>query len=433
MGSGKKAKTNEQFIKELKTIISNIEVLENYTNYKTKILVKCKICDYEWKPTPDQLLNQKSGCPKCANRERYTTESFKTKLKIINPNIEVLGKYVNNKTKILVKCKIDNYEWLPLPDKLLRGHGCSRCHGVEKYNEERFRETLKQIKPTITIIGKYIDYNTRILLKCKIDEYEWKTTPSKIINSKSMGCPCCNKKERYTTESFKEKLIKINPDIELISEFKNMKIKAKFKCKIDEYEWMVSPGSLLRGIGCPRCSKKERYTIESFKEKLRIINDNIELIGEFKTVEIKTKFKCKIDDYEWFTKPDLILYQNCGCPKCNEPKGEREMSKILTNNNIEYITQHKFTGCKNKRPLSFDFYLPKYNLCIEYDGEGHYRPVQFNGINNIKAEKVFLSTQINDNIKNEYCSKNDIDLLRICYKDYQDINKILSKVLGIVI
>lgn len=34
----------------------------------------------------------------------------------------------------------------------------------------------------------------------------------------------------------------------------------------------------------------------------------------------------------------------------------------------DFIIQHKFKNCRDIRPLPFDFYLPKLNTCIEYDG-----------------------------------------------------------------
>jgi len=111
-----------------------------------------------------------------------------------------------------------------------------------------------------------------------------------------------------------------------------------------------------------------------------------------------------------------------GCPSCNDSKGEREIKKFLNENSIVYEFQKKFKDCKNKRTLPFDFYLPEYNLCIEYDGEQHFRPSGFsNGI------ERFEMLKINDKIKTEYCINNNIQLLRI---DYQEkIVEILNKTL----
>lgn len=56
-----------------------------------------------------------------------TTEKFKNEIKEINKNIEILGEYVNNKTKIHAKCNVCGYEWNVVPASLLNGHGCPKC------------------------------------------------------------------------------------------------------------------------------------------------------------------------------------------------------------------------------------------------------------------------------------------------------------------
>ena len=67
--------------------------------------------------------------------------------------------------------------------------------------------------------------------------------------------------------------------------------------------------------------------------------------------------------------------------------------------------------------LYFDFYLPKFNTCIEYDGEQHFKPVDFAGKGEKWAEQQFAQIQIRDNIKNVYCIDNSIQLLRIKYTE----------------
>ena len=71
--------------------------------------------------------------------------------------------------------------------------------------------------------------------------------------------------------------------------------------------------------------------------------------------------------------------------------------------------------------LRFDFYLNKYNTLIEFDGQQHFRPVDF-----FNGEEGFRLTQLRDNIKNEYCKNNNIPLLRISYKEINNIENILN-------
>lgn len=73
--------------------------------------------------------------------------------------------------------------------------------------------------------------------------------------------------------------------------------------------------------------------------------------------------------------PNDHLGKKTGCPICKESNGENIVRKYLSDNHIKYIPQHRFKDCRDKNPLPFDFYLPKYNTCIEYDGEQHFKAI----------------------------------------------------------
>jgi very-short-patch-repair endonuclease len=99
-----------------------------------------------------------------------------------------------------------------------------------------------------------------------------------------------------------------------------------------------------------------------------------------------------------------------GCPKCISSKGENLILEFLKNNNIKYIQQYKFDDCKFIKNLFFDFYLPDFNFCIEYDGIQHYHPINWFG----GEEKLKLQRQ-KDEIKNSYCKNKNISLIRFNY------------------
>ncbi len=86
------------------------------------------------------------------------------------------------------------------------------------------------------------------------------------------------------------------------------------------------------------------------------------------------------------------------------------------------------------KTLPFDFYITKLNLYIEYNGEQHYRPVQFGGMPIEKAKDRFVSQKNRDGIKKKYCYENNLSLLIIPYWEKDNIENILSleinKILG---
>jgi very-short-patch-repair endonuclease len=96
--------------------------------------------------------------------------------------------------------------------------------------------------------------------------------------------------------------------------------------------------------------------------------------------------------------------------------GEKRILNYLKRKNIKFVTQKKFDDCKNIYRLPFDFYLPDYNVLIEFDGEQHFKKSNFSKSDEINRMK-FEQIQKNDRIKTRYCAKNNIILLRFDTKD----------------
>lgn len=107
---------------------------------------------------------------------------------------------------------------------------------------------------------------------------------------------------------------------------------------------------------------------------------------------------------------------SCGCLKS---KGEAKINSILSILKIDFETQKSFEQLKNLgNNLYFDFYLPQYNCCIEYQGIQHYKPVeQFGGISE------FEHRQYLDDLKRQYCKEHNIKLIEIPYTDYGKLSK----------
>lgn len=95
--------------------------------------------------------------------------------------------------------------------------------------------------------------------------------------------------------------------------------------------------------------------------------------------------------------------------------------------NIKYIRQKYFETLRYINPLSFDFYLPEFNICIEFDGEQHYKPVKWFG-----GKEGFELTLKRDKCKNIWCVENNIKLIRIKYNEIDKISKIIKEQLLVV-
>jgi len=95
--------------------------------------------------------------------------------------------------------------------------------------------------------------------------------------------------------------------------------------------------------------------------------------------------------------------------------GELMISHILESKNIKYLFNKSLKDCISSSRLRFDFYLPKYNCCIEFDGKQHFESCEFFG-----GDEEFKKLKIRDNIKNEWCEVNEIKLLRLNYLQKKD-------------
>ena len=188
-----------------------------------------------------------------------------------------------------------------------------------------------------------------------------------------------------------------------------------------------------KGQGCHKCVGRDK-TSEEFINQAREIHGNKYGYSnvDYKGSHIKVNITCpKHGDFPQTPNSHL---NGQGCDKCNESKGEKLVDNILSKYEIEKIRPKRFSDCTNKPKegvrcfiLPFDFYLPKLNTCIEYDGEQHYRPVSRFG-----GEEAFKRQQIRDKLKNEYCKKNNIKLIRIPYTmSPEEVEMYLLKELGI--
>ena len=152
---------------------------------------------------------------------------------------------------------------------------------------------------------------------------------------------------------------------------------------------------------------------------MKDIHPNIILRGEYTGSDINTPHQCLICGCKWSPRPSNLL-SGYGCPICNESKGERQVSMWLEQHKMIYIPQKRFNDCCDKNTLPFDFYLPDYNICIEYQGKQHYEPIEYFG-----GEDTLLYTQYHDKIKRDYCIYKNISL--ICIPYWEDVDEYLNK------
>jgi hypothetical protein len=346
------------------------------------------------------------------------TELFITKSLLIHFNKfdYSLTNYVKSINKVKIICPIHGI-FEQTPNDHLKGQGCSKCSGKNKLTKFEFINRSNKIhenKYDYSLVD-YINNKTKVKILCPIHG-EFEQIPKNHMNGHI--CSKCSGNVNLTNGEFitRAKTIHGNKYDYSLTEYQSSNIKVIIICP-EHGEFEQEANSHLRGCGCSKCDLDNRLgklkmDTDDFTKKAKTIHgdkykyDKIKYNGCYDYVQIE----CTV--HGWFKQIAAYHLNGNGCPICRESKGEKEIRKYLTENNIQFIRQYKFTDCKNKRVLPFDFYLPDYNTCIEFDGKQHFEAVKrFGGI------KGFESTKENDKIKTQYCQNNKIKLLRISYKE----------------
>jgi Zn finger protein HypA/HybF involved in hydrogenase expression len=208
-------------------------------------------------------------------------------------------------------------------------------------------------------------------------------------------------------------------------------------------------------IFCHKCNSFAQYLIDNFGDnaldkywdykKNTIVPWNIDRGSSSKKVYIKCQENECHGSYNIRPNDFINSYR---CPECQSSKGEiriinylidnnfikisQENYNILTNVNIYnyYISQkefHNLVGLGNGN-LSYDFFLPSYNLLIEYQGEQHEKYIK--GFH--KSKRDFEKQLEHDRRKRQFAQDNNIYLLEIWYWDFDNIEKILEKELNLL-
>ena len=251
--------------------------------------------------------------------KRKTQEEFIAEIKaIFNDEYIVLGQYINNREKILIKhTKCGNtFEKIP-KDMTTKHSGCPYCNGNRQalYNEQWVKDNTPY---PYSYISGYSGMKQKCLFHCSQCGEDFEQLPSRIINQHIYGCGCSPTKKK-TQEQFLNEL-----GSETLSHY-----------------------ALL-----------ETY-----------INADTPIL--FKHLDCGTEFSLTPEKF-------LHRFNKEYCPVCyyKKSRGEIKIAQYLTNQNIKFIKEHIFETLPK---LRFDFYLPAQNACIEFDGKQHFEAINFFG------------------------------------------------------
>lgn len=198
-------------------------------------------------------------------------------------------------------------------------------------------------------------------------------------------------RKKISTKMFIEKAKNVHGDKYDYSLVKYIKSNQKVKiiCKIHNVFEQIA-NNHLKGQGCLKCqylnnSIKNTSNSNSFIRKAISVHKNIYNYDLVEYKNSKTKIIC--NKHGIFKQRPNDHLAGKGCPKCKLSKGEIKIEQYLNENNIQYETQKTFNECVNILKLPFDFYISEYNICIEYDGQQHFKSIKyFGGVEGFKKK-----------------------------------------------
>lgn len=204
-------------------------------------------------------------------------------------------------------------------------------------------------------------------------------------------------------------------------------IKIKIRHNVCNHIFDMPPNDFLKGNRCPSCFGAKKKTIEEYKKEVfDLVGFEYDVLGStYNGNKTKIPMLHKKCGNTWNVSPNSFL-RGTRCPKCYSSRGENKIRDVLNELGVEFKEQVKFDDCRNTLPLPFDFAVyerDRVKLLIEYDGVQHFEPIEHFG-----GRKRFLERMENDKIKEEYCNKNHVDLLRIPYTKFNEIDNIIHNI-----
>lgn len=278
---------------------------------------------------------------------------------------------------------------------------------MKKLTQQEVKNRFKY--QNLILIDTYVNKRTKVLVRCSCGN-NFKVFPSSVFKKEVKSCGHCN-----------------DPKIgDVFGNFTIIKVHSKsFGCSV---EAKCVCGHVWKGMfnkikheyikTCGYCNNPkigDRYN--------KLVITKVQK-GYSKGCKVECLCECGNLWNGYFSQIKNGLTKSCGCLLSH---GELLIKNFLDLNNIQYIQQKKFDDCKDKALLRFDFYLPKYNMLIEFQGKQHYENGIFGKYKDRK--KLLLTTKKHDRIKKQYCKNNNIILLEIKYTEINKIGTILTDIL----
>jgi len=407
--------TQEDYVKDCERIHNNRYdySLVEYFKVRSKINIICKQHGVFEQIAKNHKDGQ--GCPSCSGRNQILSEYIEKCEKTHNSRYDYsLVTEIKKKSYIRIVDRETNLTFIQTSERHENGHTPTKIEGESLINRLSLIHNNKYEYLLNTDIVGFTD-KIKIVDKISRDEFIYRVDRHLLGMSPN----------KVTLNRFKLKSSEIHNnkyDYSLVKDVKGNRDVVDIICPDHGVFKKTVSNHMNLGGGCPKCVGISRWDTNMLVSEFNKIHFQIYdySLVEYENTTKKVKIVCK--KHGTFNQGIHHHLRGQGCPKCsNISVGEEYVKLYLEENKIKYISQHGFDTCRYVNKLNFDFYLPEYNTCIEFDGIQHFKPIKGFG-----GEKSFLDGIKRDECKNKWCMENNVNLIRIKYDQISKISEILN-------
>ncbi|HCU06958.1 MAG TPA: hypothetical protein DIC42_05210 [Holosporales bacterium] len=346
--------------------------------------------------------------------KKYSKEEVKNILGSLG--YEMISEDFISVTKHIVIKDAEGYFYHTTLSNIISGRKPYIAHKSNPYSINNIKNYIKINNIELEILSNTYENNkVPLIFKCRCGE-SFTCSLTKFIDRGKIRCNKCSLELRvelsrndinYVKRQFKDK--NYTP---MFDEYKNC-FEPLLCSNKEGYIGLLSFNNLKHNNDFGIVSKNNPYSIQNINKYITNNNLNCVVISNtFVNANTKLKFRCSCGNVYKSTWKSFVTNNNDRCDLCSKKQSKYafKVEEKLKEIGIEYEKEHNFEDCKNINVLRFDFIVYKKNdfILIEVDGQTHFKPA-WNGYEGlIKQQRL-------DRIKNEYCLKNNIKLLRIPY------------------
>ena len=382
-----------------------------------KIFIRCKTHGFFYQKASSHMHS--ADCPKCGLLRPDKTHEF------IAKSISIFGnkfgyedtKYIRHDIHLQLKCPIHGNIYIAPEKHFQYSSGCKTCETCDELNAAKELE----ISNAVAVHGELYCYD-KVL-------YKNRTSPVTIICPKhgpfkldfythvDRGCGCkkCGvERGRVEFSEFvaRAKNIHGNKYEYLEASYSGVSNKMEIRCNIHG-AFKQRAGSHLSGNGCLKCHQEStRLSLAEFIQNARKVHG--ENYDYSKVIYTGNKHPVEIICYRhgsFWQKPNTHVSSKNGCGLCCESKGERQIANILNKYSVEFFREYRI----KPHLFRYDFFIPKYNVFIEFHGHQHYWPVKIFG-----GDDEFEKTKNRDRKKQQLVNVFGGKLIVLTYLDFKD-------------